>query len=81
MGGVFNAVNESVYQARANPHPIKQAYYMKDLADWSRFVGVKIGNPPVFPVRSVDAMRACLRSRKVRSNHSRLHFLNPTGGI
>ena len=59
VGGVFNAVNESVYQARANPHPIKQAYYMKDLADWSRFVGVKIGNPPVFPVRSVDAMRAC----------------------
>jgi 2-hydroxychromene-2-carboxylate isomerase len=57
VGGVFNAVNQSVYEARANPQPLKARYYNKDLADWARFVGVDIGRPPVFPVRSVTAMR------------------------
>lgn len=60
VGGVFNAVNESVYEARANPHPIKARYYVKDLQDWARYCGVKIGQPPVFPVRSIDAMRAAI---------------------
>ncbi|MFZ3034054.1 MAG: 2-hydroxychromene-2-carboxylate isomerase [Parvibaculum sp.] len=60
VGGVFNAVNESVYEARANPHPIKARYYVKDLQDWAKFCGVKIGQPPVFPVRSIDAMRAAI---------------------
>ncbi|MFA7638185.1 MAG: DsbA family protein, partial [Parvibaculum sp.] len=58
VGGIFNAVNESVYEARANPHPVKSRYYNKDLKDWARYCGVEIGRPPVFPVRSVDAMRA-----------------------
>ncbi len=57
VGGVFNAVNQSVYETRANPHPVKQRYYMKDLQDWARHVGITIGQPPVFPVRSVEAMR------------------------
>lgn len=57
VGGVFNAVNQSVYEARANPQPVKARYYTKDLQDWARFVGVEIGRPPVFPVRSVNAMR------------------------
>ena len=60
VGGVFNAVNESVYEARANPHPVKGRYYVKDLRDWARYCGVEIGQPPVFPVRSVDAMRAAI---------------------
>ncbi|WP_339832976.1 2-hydroxychromene-2-carboxylate isomerase [uncultured Parvibaculum sp.] len=60
VGGVFNAVNESVYEARANPHPVKGRYYVKDLADWARYCGIEIGRPPVFPVRSVDAMRAAI---------------------
>lgn len=59
-GGVFNAVNESVYEARANPHPVKSRYYEKDLKDWARYRGIEIGKPPVFPVRSVDAMRAAI---------------------
>jgi 2-hydroxychromene-2-carboxylate isomerase len=59
-GGVFNAVNESVYEARANPHPVKSRYYDKDLKDWARYCGIEIGKPPVFPVRSVDAMRAAI---------------------
>lgn len=60
VGGVFNAVNETVYETRANPHPVKGRYYLKDLKDWTTFCDVKIGNPPVFPVRAVNIMRACL---------------------
>jgi 2-hydroxychromene-2-carboxylate isomerase len=57
VGGVFNAVNQSVYQNRASPVPAKARYYVKDLADWARYSGVTIGQPPVFPVNSVKAMR------------------------
>ena len=60
VGGVFNAVNKSVYEQRANPDPIKLRYYVKDLRDWARFRRIAIGNPPVFPVNSVKAMRGCL---------------------
>ena len=57
VGGVFNTVNPSVYQNRQHPIPAKQAYYAKDLRDWARHVGIRIGNPPVFPVNSVKVMR------------------------
>ncbi len=57
VGGVFNKVNSSVYENRANPVPAKARYYGKDLRDWARYVGVTIGSPPVFPVNSVKAMR------------------------
>ncbi len=57
VGGVFNTVNPSVYQNRDTPVPVKQAYSKKDLQDWAGYVGVKIGEPPVFPVNSVKAMR------------------------
>ncbi len=60
VGGIFNAVNDQVYETRANPHPVKSRYYLKDLQDWARFCGVKIGQPPVFPVRAVDPMRAAI---------------------
>ncbi len=60
VGGVFNAVNQSVYQQRANPDPRKLRQYAKDLKDWVRYVGIDIGSPPVFPVNSVKAMRGCL---------------------
>lgn len=60
VGGIFNAVNEQVYETRANPHPVKGRYYVKDLQDWARHCGVKIGQPPVFPVRAVDLMRAAI---------------------
>ena len=64
VGGVFNAVNESVYEARANPQPIKRRYYVKDMQDWARYCGIQIGQPPVFPVRSVDAMRGAIVADK-----------------
>lgn len=60
VGGVFNAVNDSVYAARSNPVPAKARYMAKDLADWARFQGLEIRFPPsVFPVNSVKVMRAC----------------------
>ena len=57
VGGVFNTVNQSVYENRANPVPLKQTYYLKDLQDWAKHVGCVIGQPAVFPVNSVKAMR------------------------
>lgn len=61
VGGVFNAVNPSVYANRENPVPAKQAYTHKDLQDWARYSGLTINFPPaVFPVNSVKAMRGCI---------------------
>jgi len=60
VGGIFNSVNPSVYENRAKPVPAKARYYQKDLQDWAQYVGVKIGQPPVFPVNSVKVMRGAL---------------------
>jgi 2-hydroxychromene-2-carboxylate isomerase len=79
VGGVFNAVNQDVYQQRARmPERLaagadsgpgrKARYYLKDLADWARHTGLVIGQPKVFPVNSVKAMRGCL----VADQHGRL---------
>ncbi len=57
VGGVFNTINPSVYENRERPVPAKARYYQKDLQDWARYVGVEIGQPPVFPVNSVKVMR------------------------
>jgi 2-hydroxychromene-2-carboxylate isomerase len=57
VGGVFNTVNPSVYESRERPVKPKAAYYAKDLQDWARRQGLRIGQPPVFPVNSVKAMR------------------------
>ena len=57
VGGVFNTVNPSVYAAREQPVPAKAAYARKDLQDWAAYEGLTIGQPPVFPVNSVKAMR------------------------
>ncbi len=59
LGGVFNAINPSVYQRRDNPIPVKDAYYKKDMADWARYEGVVLASPSVFPLNSVRAMRGC----------------------
>jgi 2-hydroxychromene-2-carboxylate isomerase len=61
VGGLFNTINPSVYEMRANPVPAKWDYMAKDLADWAKWSGVKIKwQPTVFPVNSVKVMRACL---------------------
>lgn len=59
VGGVFNAVNQRVYQQREDANSPKSRYLVKDLADWSRHTGLPIRFPPsVFPVNSVKVMRA-----------------------
>ena len=61
VGGVFNAVNPSVYNSRDTPVPAKSAYSKKDQQDWARYLGLPIHyRPTVFPVNSVKAMRACI---------------------
>ena len=60
VGGVFNAVNRDVYERRANPDPRKASYSEKDLQDWARLAGIRIGKPSVFPVRAVAVMRCVL---------------------
>ena len=60
VGGVFNAVNGSVYEQRANPVPAKIRYHAKDLQDWARAYGLAIRWPSVFPVNSVKAMRGAI---------------------
>lgn len=58
VGGVFNAVNESVYEQRAHATARKGSYMKKDLGDWARLYELEIQWPPaVFPVNSVKAMR------------------------
>lgn len=65
VGGVFNAVNQDVYERRANPDPRKASYSGKDLQDWARLAGIAIGRPPVFPVRAVAAMRSVVAADEV----------------
>ncbi|MGB0921838.1 MAG: 2-hydroxychromene-2-carboxylate isomerase [Alphaproteobacteria bacterium] len=60
VGGIFNKINQEVYETRANPHPVKGKYYVKDLQDWANYAGLKIGMPSVFPVRAVTMMRMAI---------------------
>ena len=65
VGGIFNAVNPSVYNNRNDPVPAKQRYGKKDLQDWARSAGLKIKMPPtVFPVNAVKSMRGCILLEK-----------------
>lgn len=70
VGGVFNAINPGLYQNRENmfKDERRSRHYFKDLKDWADFHQIRIGQPPVFPVNSVKAMRGCL----VAQEHDRL---------
>ena len=60
VGGVFNAVNPSVYEGRADPGAPKLRHTGKWLMDWARLAGVPMNFPsPHHPVKSVHAMRLC----------------------
>ena len=65
VGGVFNNVNQDVYEFRSKPNPLKLSYSNNDLAIWSKLRGIEIKFPKVFPVNSVKAMRGCLFACKV----------------
>ena len=60
VGGVFNKVNQDVYEFRKKPNSLKLNYSNEDLHLWSEVRGVSISFPEVFPVNSVKAMRGCL---------------------
>ncbi len=64
VGGVFNSVNQDVYEFRKKPNLLKLNYSNKDLNLWSKIRGITISIPEVFPVNSVKAMRGCLYATK-----------------
>ena len=61
VGGVFNAVNQSVYAAREATDNRKLAHSWKVLKDWAALAGVEMNFPSQWhPAKSVNAMRmAC----------------------
>ena len=60
VGGVFNAVNQSVYAARSNPSDPKVIHNFTWLHEWARLAGLPLNFPTVHhPVKSVLPMRAC----------------------
>lgn len=60
VGGVFNAVNPSVYAGRAEPDNPKVRLNFVWLKDWARLAGVPMNFPsPHHPLKSVKAMRVC----------------------
>lgn len=60
VGGVFNAVNQSVYAARSNPSDPKVIHNFTWLHEWARLAGLPLDFPTAHhPVKSVLPMRAC----------------------
>lgn len=60
VGGVFNAVNQSVYAARSNPNDPKVIHNFTWLHEWARLAGLPLDFPTVHhPVKSVLPMRVC----------------------
>ena len=60
VGGVFNAVNPSVYAARAEADNPKLRHAWKWLGEWAQLAGVPMNFPsPHHPLKSVKAMRLC----------------------
>jgi 2-hydroxychromene-2-carboxylate isomerase len=61
VGGVFNAVNQSVYAAREATDNRKMNHAWKVMKDWSELAGVEMHFPSQYhPAKSVVAMRmAC----------------------
>ena len=60
VGGIFNAVNPSVYAAREQADSRKLVHSWKVLKDWARLVGVPMNFPSRWhPAKSIHAMRFC----------------------
>ncbi|MGB3272108.1 MAG: 2-hydroxychromene-2-carboxylate isomerase [Xanthobacteraceae bacterium] len=75
VGGIFNAINPSVYASRDRPVPEKARYMAKDLADWARVAELAIKwQPSVFPVNSVKAMRGCVYLGEAYGNAAMVPF-------
>lgn len=61
VGGVFNAVNPSVYAAREAGDNPKFKHSWRVMKDWAALAGIQINFPSAFhPAKSINAMRmAC----------------------
>lgn len=61
VGGVFNAVNQAVYEHRESMfnNEKRARSYFADLQNWADYRNIKIGWPSFHPVNSVKAMRGC----------------------
>ena len=61
VGGVFNAVNPSVYAAREAADNPKFKHSWRVMKDWAALAGIEINFPSAFhPAKSINAMRmAC----------------------
>ncbi len=58
VGGIFNAVNQSVYEGRAQADNPKFVHAFRVMQDWAKQAGLDIRFPPPgHPVKSVMAMR------------------------
>ena len=62
VGGVFNKVNQDVYNNRLNPNPLKFKYSRKDIQDWANYYKISINWPKIFPLNAVNVMRAVIVS-------------------
>lgn len=63
LGGAYKAAGNEM-PARV---PNKARYMLRDLQDWAAYYGVPFQFPPVFPVNSLRAMRACTAVLQVNS--------------
>jgi 2-hydroxychromene-2-carboxylate isomerase len=61
VGGVFNAVNQDLYEQREKAFNNKRriSYMMKDLKDWADYRGIEINWPECHPANAVKSMRGC----------------------
>lgn len=61
VGGVFNAVNPSVYAAREAVDNPKLKHSWRVMRDWAKLAGIEMNFPSIYhPAKSINAMRmAC----------------------
>ena len=72
VGGVFNAVNPAVYEARSQPMDPKIVHNYRWLHEWARLAELPLTFPTEHhPVKSVLAMRACCALENHQSNLKR----------
>ncbi len=72
VGGVFNAVNPAVYEARSQPMDPKIVHSYRWLHEWARLAELPLTFPTEHhPVKSVLAMRACCALENHQSNLKR----------
>ncbi|HXR36166.1 MAG TPA: 2-hydroxychromene-2-carboxylate isomerase [Candidatus Binataceae bacterium] len=70
VGGVFNAVNPSVYESRERPVKAKARYYNKDMQDWARCYGITLKMPTVGV--AVVKVYKTMRGAYVADEHGRI---------